>query len=358
MSTDAEQSLADFFFPEDNGVLQAPETFSHWVERNHWAISMFEPSMHGAVGPEVELQRGELKRRVINLSSYNYMGLATHPEVVEAGRQALLEYGTGACGSPLLSGKMKLHVELEQRLSAFLGREDTMLFNSGFGGGMGSLAGILRKGDAAILDEKCHLCLIDGVKLSKAKLVFFRHNDPESLDEALKATEGRRRLVVVEGVYSMDGDTADLPKLLPVAEQHKVGMFIDEAHSILVFGENGRGVIEHYGVADRVGLQFATFSKSFASCGGFTSGSKRLIDYMRFYSNAYGFSCALPPVVVGGLLKALEVVSRDNSLREKLWTNTRYFHEQAHSLGLNLGHANSQVFPIIIGSNRQMLYEL
>ncbi len=358
MSTDAEQSLADFFFPEDNGVLQAPEAFSHWVERNRWATSMFEPAMLGAVGPEVELKRGDIHRRVINLSSYNYMGLATHPEVIEAGRQALLEYGTGACGSPLLSGKMGLHVELEKKLAEFTGREDAMLFNSGFGGGMGSLAALLRKGDAAVVDEKCHLCLLDGVKLSKAKLVFFRHNDPESLDEALKATEGRRRLVVVEGVYSMDGDMAALDKLLPVAEQHKVGMFIDEAHSILCFGENGRGVIEHFGVADRIGLQFATFSKSFASCGGYTAGSKRLLDYMRFYSNAYGFSCALPPATVGGLLKALEVATRDDTLRKKLWQNVGYFRERALSLGLNLGESVSQVFPIIIGSDRQALYEL
>ena len=175
---------------------------------------------------------------------------------------------------------------------------------------------------------------------------------------ALAGAEGHRRLVVVEGVYSMDGDTADLPKLLPVAEQHKVGVFIDEAHSILVYGNHGRGVIEHYGVADRIAVQFATFSKAFASCGGFTVGPRGLLRYIRYYANAYGFSCALPPATVAGIAKALEVATRDNSLREKVWANTSYFREQCLALGLNLGESTSQVMPIIIGSDRRALYEL
>ena len=184
-------------------------------------------------------------QKVVNLSSYNYLGLATNSEVLEAGHSALTKYGTGACGSPLLSGMADLHRELELKIAAWLGREDAMLFNSGFGGGFGSLSGVLRKGDAAIMDEKCHLCLLDGAKLAKAKMVFFKHNDPQSLEDAIKATEGRRRLVIVEGVYSMDGDTAKLDKLMPVAKEHKVGVFIDEAHSILAFGEKGRGVADH-----------------------------------------------------------------------------------------------------------------
>ena len=248
--------------------------------------------------------------------------------------------------------------ELEHELARFTGHEEVMLFNSGFAGSMGSLAGVLRKGDAAIVDSKVHLSILDGVKLAKAKLVFFNHNDPDSLDQALKASEGRRRLVVVEGVYSMDGDTADLPRLLPVAEQHGVGVFIDEAHSILVYGDHGRGVLEHYDVEARVPVQFATFSKSFASCGGYTAGPAGLIRYIRYYSNPYGFSCALPPATVAGILKALEVATRDNSLRERVWDNTNYFREQALGLGLNLGESTSQVMPIIIGSDRQALYEL
>lgn len=351
-------SLADFIFGDDDDVLHPPEGFTTWMNGSQRPISLFEPRMHGAVRPRMIIERGGEKREVINLSSYNYLGLATHPEVIAAAGAALEEYGTGACGSPILSGLSDLHRALERRLADYTGREDTMLFNSGFAGGLGSLSGLLRKGDVAILDNKCHLCLLDGARLSKARVVVFDHNDPKSLDEMLTRYEGRRRLVVVEGVYSMDGDVAHLDKLVPVAESHGVGMFIDEAHSFGVYGANGRGVVEHYDVSDRVALQFATFSKSFAAIGGFTAGPRDLLRYMRFYTNPYGFSCALPPSVIGGLLKALEVSTRDNSLRETLWENTHYLREQLLGLGLDLADSESQVIPIVIGSDRSKLYEL
>lgn len=358
MGREAESSLADFYFSDSEDPLVPPEAFTRWCEEGAWAMSLYEPQMHGAVRPRMEISRSGVRSKVVNLSSYNYLGLATHPEVVEAATKALRDYGTGACGSPLLSGMTDMHKELEHKLAAFTGREDCILFNSGFAGGMGTLTGLLRKGDVAILDAKSHLCSIDGAKLAKAKLMFFEHNDPDSLEQVLSETEGQRRLIVVEGVYSMDGDTADLPKLLPVAERHGVGVLIDEAHSILVYGQNGRGVVEHYGCEKRIGLQFATFSKAFAGAGSFTVGPRKLLQYMRFYINMYGFSCALPPAVIAGVSKALDVATRDNSLRETLWANTRYFRERALAIGLNLGESTSQVVPVIIGSDRARLYEL
>lgn len=358
MGREAESSLADFYFSDSDDPLVPPESFTQWAEQGAWAMSMYEPQMLSGVAPRMNISRAGVTSRVVNLSSYNYLGLAMHPEVIEAATRALRDYGTGACGSPLLSGKSNLHRELEEQLAAFTGREDCIIFNSGFAGGMGTLTGLLRKGDVAILDAKTHLCSIDGAKLAKAKLQFFAHNDPDSLDEVLQQTEGQRRLIVVEGVYSMDGDTADLPRLLPVAEKHGVGVLIDEAHSILCYGAHGRGVIEHYDVESRIALQFATFSKAFAGAGSFTVGPRKLLQYMRFYINAYGFSCALPPVVVAGVSKALEIATRDNSLRERLWANTRYFREQAVGMGLNVGESTSQVVPIIVGSDRRRLYEL
>jgi len=358
MSSEAQYSLADFYFTDTDDPLVPPPEFGQWHRDASWAFGLFEPEMQGAVEPVMKINRAGKSRTVVNLSSYNYLGLAAHPEVIEAGKRALSKYGTGACGSPMLSGMTDLHRELEHRLVQFTGHEDVMLFNSGFGGGLGTLTGVLRSGDMALLDEKCHLCLIDGVKLAKAKLQFFSHNDPVALDEALSKTSGRRRLIVVEGVYSMDGDTARLPELLEVANRHGVGVMIDEAHSILALGQRGRGCVEHYGLPpDAVGLQYATFSKSFAHAGSFVAGKRELIRYLRHYVNAYAFSCALPPVVVGGLLKALELGTRDNSLREKLWANVEYFRAGAESLGLDLGDSDSQVFPIIIGGDRQMLYE-
>jgi len=358
MPSVSDHNLADFLFSDEENLLHPPAGFLRWIKDNSWAHSLFEPKMHGAMGPRIKLERGGETKQVINLSSYNYLGLATHPEVVFAAKAALDQYGTGACGSPILSGMSDIHQRLEHELAEFLGYEACMIFNSGFAGGMGSLVGVLRKGDVAILDEKAHLCLVDGVRLAKAKLVFFKHNDPDSLDEALKNSQGKRRIVAVEGVYSMDGDTVDLPKLMPVIAHHEAPIFLDEAHSILAFGARGRGILEHYGYEGQVGLHFATFSKSFAGAGGFTCGSRDLLHYMRFYINPYGFSCALPPSVVAGVRKGLEVATRDSTLREQLWENTRYFRKHALELGLNLGESQSHVLPIIIGSDRQLLYEL
>lgn len=355
---DTNLSLADFLFDESKDPLKPSAEYLEWRRRSRWATDLYEPNLLGAAVPRVEILRGNKRTSVINLSSYNYMGFVHHPEVIRAAQEALARYGTGACGSPLLSGLADLHRRLEQRLSRFMGREDTMLFNSGFGGAMGALAGLLRKGDVAILDAKCHLSLIAGPNLSRAKSLFFDHNDPSSLEEQLQQTEGKRRIVVVEGIYSMDGDMADLPALLEVAERHGCGMFVDEAHSILAWGEHGQGVVEHHNVGDRVGLVFATFSKSFAAVGGFVSGERDTLEYLRYYSHPYGFSCALPPAVVAGLLKVLDLVEQDDGPRQRLRENTEYFRGKLLEMGLDLGQSTTQVIPIIIGSNRTLLYEL
>ncbi len=354
----AKLSLADFYFSESDDILVPSDDYTEWRESAAWAMEMYSPRMMGAPVPRLMLERAGKRTPVINLTSYNYMGFATNTEVIQASQDALEEYGTGACGSPLLSGQADLHVRLEKELATFMRREGAMLFNSGFAGAMGGLAGMVRKGDAVVMDAKCHLSLIAGGTLGHGKLHFFDHNDPESLDALLEKYKRKRRIVVVEGIYSMDGDMADLPALLEVAEKHGVGMFIDEAHSILAWGENGRGATEHYGVEDRVGMMFATFSKSFAAVGGYVSGQAAAIDYLRYYSHPYGFSCALPPAVVAGLLKVLEIVQRDNSIRQRLWDNTSYLRERLLGLGLNLGDSTTQVMPIITGSDRPLLYEM
>ena len=358
MQEAAELSLADFLYSMGDDPLQADPEYVQWRKAARWAMDLYEPHLFGAPVPRVEIQRAGERRAVINLTSYNYLGLATHPKVIQAAQAALETYGTGACGSPVLSGLADLHRRLEQRLSAFMERGATMLFNSGFGGAMGALSGLLRKGDAVIMDEKCHLSLIAGGTLGHARMHFFKHNDPESLDQELDKTKGKRRLVVVEGVYSMDGDMADLPALTPVIAKHKVGVFIDEAHSMGCWGAHGRGVADHFEVEDKIGMVFATFSKAFAAVGGFVSGQEGTIDYLRYYSHPYGFSCALPPAVVAGLLEALKLVQKGDALRKTLWENTEYFREKLLGMGLNLGQSTSQVIPLIIGSDRPLLYEM
>ncbi len=351
-------SLADFMYSTGQNPLRADPEYVKWRQDAASAMTLYEPHLYGAPVPRVEIHRAGQRRQVINLTSYNYLGLATNPQVIAAAKAALDTYGTGACGSPVLSGLADLHRQLESKLATFMGREEAILFNSGFGGAMGALAGLLRKGDHLVMDEKCHLSLIAGGTLSRAKMQFFKHNDPESLAECLAATTGKRRLVVVEGVYSMDGDMADLPRLTEVTRQHGVAMFIDEAHSMGCWGAHGRGVAEHYQAEQDIGMVFATFSKAFAAVGGFVTGEHGAVDYLRYYSHPYGFSCALPPAVVAGLLQAVDLATQDDSLRRRLHENTDYLRGKLLELGLNLGHSTSQVIPLIIGSDRPMLYEL
>lgn len=360
MSVDpARYSLADFYIGDSEDPLVPPADFIRWRADTRWASSMYEPLLHGAAASRAELESGgDRTRPTINLASYNYLGLATHPETVAAAQAALARYGVGACGSPMLSGMTDLHRRLERSLSRFLGRDDTLLFSSGFGGALGCMAGLLRRGDVAIVDERAHLSCMDGVRLSGAKLVTFGHNDATSLDACLTRAQGARRLVVVEGVYSMDGDMAALPELLEVAETHRVGVFIDEAHSMLTCGPHGRGVIEHFAVGNRVGLQYGTFSKAFAALGGFTSGARETIDYLRCYATPYAFSAALPPAIVAAILAGLDVATRDDSMRRQLWRNAEYFRAKLADLGLDTGDSTTYVVPIIIGARREMLYDL
>jgi len=351
-------SLADFFYSDTNSPLVPPPDYLTWRRETAWATALYEPVFCDGAGPVNHLKIGADRRRVINMTSYGYLGLVRHPAIVEAAKQALDEFGTGACGSPILSGKSVLHERLEQQLVALTGRDGVLLYTSGYGGALGSSAGLLRKGDTAVIDARAHISLMDGARLGGARIELFEHNDPSSLDARLAATKGQRRLVIVDGMYSMDGDMADLPALLSVAEAHHVGLLVDEAHSILCCGPNGGGVVEHFGVGARVGVQYATCSKGFAGVGGFAAADRDVIEYLRFYSNSYAFSCALPPAVVAGLSAAIEVMARETWRRDRLWENATYFRSQLQSLGVNTGPSESYIVPMVVGEERALLYEL
>ena len=353
----AKLSLSNFLAGESNDPLQAPASFTNWMRVGAWAVELYEPELLASADARTLINYGGKPRSVINLCSYNYLGLANHPEVLAAAHEALRTHGLGACGSPMLSGMTDLHRELERRVAKFLGREDAMLFNSGFGGALGTISGLLRKTDVALLDNRSHLSLRDGAVLSRCHTEKFEHNDPVSLDTALSRQGGRRQLVIVEGIYSMDGDFGNLPELLAVAESHGASVFIDEAHSMLACGEHGRGAAEKFGVEDRVPLVYGTFSKAFGALGGFVAGSKETLQYLRFYAHPYVYSCALPPVVIAAILKALELGTEQPELRTQLWENADYFHAQLRSLGLDTGASTTYVMPIVIG-DRERMYRL
>src|SRR6266853_657090 len=311
----AKLSLSNFLAGESRDPLQAPPSFTAWMQAGAWAVELYEPELLASADARTSIRYDGKSQPVINLCSYNYLGLANHPEVIAAAHDALNTHGLGACGSPMLSGMTDLHRELESRISKFLGREDAMLFNSGFGGALGTISGLRRK-------------------------------------------SGRRQLVIIEGIYSMDGDFGKLIELTDVAESHGASVFIDEAHSVLGCGKNGRGAAEEFGVEDRVPLIYGTFSKGFGALGGFVAGSKETLQYLRFYAHPYVYSCALPPVVIAGLLKALEIAIRDGAaLRKVLWENADYFHEKLRELGLDTGASTTYVMPIVIG-DRERMYRL
>jgi glycine C-acetyltransferase len=353
----ADYSLADFYISDSPDVLQAPESFRHWLDAADWAISQYEPCFSAGPTARTLLGTGAGARSVINLSSYNYLGMASHPAVLRAMQDAMLRYGTGACGPPMLSGRTDLHARLEQKLASFLKQEAAALFSTGFSGGLAAVSGLARRGDVVVADSLAHMCVVDGVKLAGARLEYFQHNDPEDLDRVLAATKGKRRLVTVEGVYSMDGDMAALPQLLDVAEAHDVPVFIDEAHSILACGPTGGGVTEHFGAQRRIGIQFATCSKAFASLGGFTVGAKDTLHYMRYYAHPYTFSACMPPYIAAGMLAVLDLNGKEPGLRDTLRSNADYFRAQVRSLGLSTGNSTTHIVPIVVGEDRRLLYE-
>ncbi len=356
VSNPAKFSLSNFLVGRNTDPLTPPTSFTNWLRAGAWEATLYEPELMAAPEARTTIRYEGKLHPVINLCSYNYLGLANHPEIVAAAQDALTSHGLGACGSPTLSGMTDLHRELERKVAQFLGREDTMLFNSGFGGALGTISGLLRKTDVAVMDNRSHLSLRDGAVLARSRVERFEHNDPASLDAVLTRQEGKRQLVIVEGIYSMDGDFGELKELIDVADRHEVSVFIDEAHSMLGCGEHGRGAAEHFGVEDRVRVIYGTFSKAFGALGGFVCGSAEMLQYLRYYAHPYVYSCALPPVIVAAILQALEIGVREPELRRRLWENADYFHKQLDRIGIDTGASTTYIMPLIVGDRLRMYH--
>src|SRR5438445_1030854 len=354
---DAKLSLADFIVGDSDDPLVPPLAFTQWRQAGAWEATLYEPELLATADARTTINYEGKPRSVINLCSYNYLGLANHPEVLAAAHEALRTHGMGACGSPLLSGMTDLHRKMERRVAKFLGREDAMLFSSGFVGALGTISGLLRKTDVTIVDNRSHLSLRDGAVLSRTRVDRFEHNDPASLDAALSRRKGKRQLVIVEGIYSMDGDFASLDGLLDAAESHHASVFIDEAHSMLACGAHGRGAAEHFGVEGRIPLVYGTFSKAFGALGGFVTGPVQTLDYLRYYAHPYAYSCALPPAIVAAVLEALEIAGREPGLRDRLWSNANYFREHLNAIGIDTGASSTYIMPLVVG-DRARMYQL
>jgi len=291
-------------------------------------------------------------RDLVMLGSNNYLGLTSHPEVKDAAAMALAFYGTGCAGSRLLNGTLDLHVKLEERLAEFLGREAALIFATGFQVNLGVLSCLLGRSDIAILDSLDHACIIDGCRLSFGRSFKFRHNDMDDLEKKLENAAGDKgKIIVVDGVFSMEGDVANLPRIMELKEQFDARVMVDDAHGLGVFGENGRGTAEHFGCEDGVDLLMGTFSKALATVGGFISGEASVLDYIKHNARSQIFSAAPPPASIAAAAKALELVEREPERRKQLWENTHYMKYELENLGFDTGDTASPVIPLVIGED-------
>ncbi len=300
----------------------------------------------GAQGPTVSIDG----RPLINFGSNDYLGLAGDPRLADAAAEALKHAGLGAGASPLVTGHEATHQKLEAQLAEFEGTQAALLFPSGFAANAGTIAALVGPEDAVFSDAKNHASLIDGCRLSRARVHVYPHCDVGALGALLReAGPSRRRLIVTDSLFSMDGDLAPLVELVDLAERHDAMLLVDEAHATGVFGEHGRGVCEHLGVEDRVPIRVGTLSKALGAAGGFVVGSRRLIDWLLNRARPYVFSTAQPPVIAAAASAALEIVRSEPQRRRDLLARAEMLREKLRGQGLNVGRAESQIIPIFIG---------
>lgn len=290
------------------------------------------------------------RRSVVNLSSNNYLGLATHPKLRQAAIEAVEKYGVGSGAVRTIAGTMEMHVELEQRLAAFKNVEAVVVFQSGFAANAGTVSAVLSKDDVIISDALNHASIIDGCRLSRAAIKVFPHKDVDAARAILRDLPvGQRKLLATDGVFSMDGDLGPLPGLCDAAEEFGAIMMVDDAHASGVFGRQGRGTIDHFGCHGRVDIQVGTLSKAVGVLGGYVAGSQTLIDLLHHRARPFLFSTSHPPAVTAACLAALDVLESEPEWMERLWDNTRFFKAGLERLGFNTGRGESPITPVIVG---------
>ncbi|MFA5786717.1 MAG: glycine C-acetyltransferase [Actinomycetota bacterium] len=290
---------------------------------------------------------------VVNLASNNYLGLAAHPRLKQAAADSAMKYGAGSGAVRSIAGTMTLHRTLEERLAEFKDVESAVLFQSGFSANAGTVAAVLGKEDVIVSDELNHASIIDGARLSRAGIKVFPHKDAAAADALLaEATGARRKLLITDGVFSMDGDIAPLPALVEVAEKHGAIMMIDDAHASGILGPGGHGTVAHFGLQGRVDIQVGTLSKALGTLGGYVAGPKHLYDYLCNRGRPFLFSTSHPPAVCAAALAALDVIAEEPERIERLWSNTRFFKEGLASLGFDTGASETPITPVMAGEEK------
>ena len=286
----------------------------------------------------------------IMVGSNNYMGLTHDPRVLEAGEEALKRYGSGNTGSRFLNGNLDLHDQLEEELADFVGKESALVFSTGYQTNLGTLAALIGRTDTVFVDKLDHACIQDGARLGFGKVQRFNHGDHDTLVRMLESEpEDRGKLIAVDGVYSMEGDLADLPKLTEYREEYDAALMVDDAHALGVMGPNGEGTAAHFGLTDEVDLITGTFSKSLASIGGFVAGEEYVMEYLQNNARSLIFSASMPPSAVATVLKALEIIRSEPERRERLWRNAEKMQEGFQEIGFDIGPTETPIVPVHVG---------
>jgi glycine C-acetyltransferase len=290
-------------------------------------------------------------KNVLNFCSNNYLGLANHPKIVEAAKDATKKYGVGPAAVRSIAGTMDLHVQLEQRLAKFKGAEDVISFQSGFTANLGTIAALVGKEDVIFSDRLNHASIIDGSRLSGAKIIPFEHNDPSALEDAIKdnASHFRRALIVTDGVFSMDGDIAPLPDLVEVAKKYDILFMVDDAHGEGVLGKGGRGIVDHFSLHGKVDIEVGTMSKAFGVVGGMVAGDKVIIEWLRQRGRPFLFSSAVTAPDAAACLAAVDLLEESTELVDKLWANAKYFKTEMKKLGFDTGVSETPITPVMLG---------
>ena len=291
------------------------------------------------------------EKRVLNFCSNNYLGLANHPRVVQSAREAVEKFGVGPAAVRTIAGTMSLHVTLEERLAAFKGVDSAITFQSGFTANLGTIPALVGKPDVIFSDELNHASIIDGCRLSGAKIVRYAHCDPEDLERALSEQRANypRALVVTDGVFSMDGDVAPLDKIYDVSEKHEAILMVDDAHGEGVLGRGGRGIVDHFGLHGKVDVEIGTLSKAFGVVGGVMAGNPTIVEWLRQRGRPFLFSSAMTVPDTAACLAALDILEESTELVDRLWDNTRYFKEEMNRLGFDTGQSATPITPVMLG---------
>lgn len=288
-------------------------------------------------------------KKVLMFGSNSYMGLTNHPKVIEAAIAATKKYGTGMAGSPFLNGTLDIHKELEAKLADYIGKEDVMIYSTGFEVNLGVVSTLTGKEDYIILDEQDHASIIEGRRLSMSNYLKYRHNDMKSLEAQLKkCNPDKVKLIVTDTVFSMEGDVANIPEIVKLAKKYDASIMADEAHGIGVFGDGGRGVVNHFGLTKDVDLIMGTFSKSLASLGGFIATDKEITNYLRHHSRSYIFTASITPASTAAASAALDIIIAEPERQTHLWDITNYALENFRAMGCEIGHTSTPIIPIFI----------